>query len=335
MRRILFVILIFSLFGCENQFDNSGNKDPLYNFDAFRTELDRNYSFFNYVDFNLDSIYSEYRQQLDDNTTENELFQIFHNILNLFNDAHTNIYTPLGVGGNIAYFSAFRLNQIDEIQSYFETYNTSNRIFNYGELKDCDLGYINIRTFGEENSNYQKFDSLLKLFQVKKGLIIDVRSNQGGFISSVKEVTSYLSDSSVEVCKYRFKNGPNHEDFSSWINFKINPAGNGHSFTKPIAVLTNRMSYSATEWFVLSVAALPNVTIVGDTTGGGSAITLTRELPNGWFLRMSNTQTQLPDGRDFQFTGLYPDYPVWISKADASKNKDAILETAITLLSGN
>jgi C-terminal processing protease CtpA/Prc len=101
---------------------------------------------------------------------------------------------------------------------------------------------------------------------------------------------------------------------------------------KPVMILTNRQSFSATEWFVLLMDLAPKVQIVGDTTGGGGSVPITRELPNGWTLRISNTQTRLPSGRMFQGTGIYPDVPVWISKEDESNSIDTILEKAMELL---
>jgi C-terminal processing protease CtpA/Prc len=101
---------------------------------------------------------------------------------------------------------------------------------------------------------------------------------------------------------------------------------------KPVAVLTNRGSFSATEWFVLFMQLQANVTIVGDTTGGGGAVPISRELPNGWILRVSNTQTKLASGKVFQKSGIAPDVPVWITESDEQKNVDTILESAIALL---
>jgi len=61
----------------------------------------------------------------------------------------------------------------------------------------------------------------------------------------------------------------------------------GLRYTDPIALLTNRRTFSAAESFVLAMRTLPQVTIVGDTTGGGSGNPLHRELPNGWGLSVS------------------------------------------------
>ena len=112
----------------------------------------------------------------------------------------------------------------------------------------------------------------------------------------------------------------------------MNPGSKIKWTDKPVIVLTNRRSYSATEWFVLFMDLQPNVQIVGDTTGGGGAVPITRELPNGWILRVSNTQTRLPSGKVFQKSGIFPDVPVWIPQEDETNNIDTILEKAIQLL---
>jgi C-terminal processing protease CtpA/Prc len=46
--------------------------------------------------------------------------------------------------------------------------------------------------------------------------------------------------------------------------------------------------------------------------------------PTEWFV--------IPSGRDFQFTGLYPDVPIWIKPEDSFKEVDSIFEKAISIL---
>jgi C-terminal processing protease CtpA/Prc len=274
-----------------------------------------------------------YKPLIKRETSADSLFRILARITDLLHDAHTNIYTQMGIAGNIYYFNNYPENQIDLNESYFEYYNTG-RIFEYGKLKKVNIGYLKIRTFDGENKSFDEIDSLLLALNTTQGLIIDVRSNFGGKISNSKIIASRFADSTRYVGKYRVRNGMKHDDFSDWIDIFLSPANKGTYYNKPIVVLTNRMSYSATEWFILLINSLPKVTTVGDTTGGGSAIPLIRELPNGWLLRISNTQVMLPSGRDFQNTGLYPDVPIWITTEDSEKKTDTILEKAISVLSG-
>ena len=334
MMKLLYALFLIVLFdSCEKDLFVDKTNDPEYIFDTFWHELDRNYSFFTYSQLNWDSVYSVYKPIITTNTSNESLFQIFTSITDLLHDAHTNVYTPMGVTGNINYFDQYPVNQITLKDSYFETYDATNRIFEYGKIKTSNIGYIKIKTFDGDNKSFEQIDSILTNLKMTNGLIIDVRSNRGGKISNSQIVASRFADSLRIACKYRVRNGPQHNDFTAWLNVYVSPAKNLIYKHKPIAVLTNRTSYSATEWFVLFADVLPNVTIVGDTTGGGSAMPIVRELSNGWLLRTSNSQTLTPSGRDFQFTGLYPDVPIWIKPEDSFKEVDSIFEKAITILS--
>ena len=332
--RALFFPFILLITSCEDKLFEEKNNDPEFIFDSFWHELDRNYSFFPYSNLNWDSVYSVYRPQITSQTTEADLFGVFNQMADLLHDAHTNIFTPIGIAGNIHYFDKYPVNQIVLNDSCFERLEVT-RVFEYGKLKSANIGYVKIKTFDGESNNFLAFEEVLDTFKTTEGLIIDIRSNRGGYISNSEIIASRLADSVRSVCKSRVRNGPKHTDFSEWTNVTISPAKTGVHYSKPVIVLTNRLTFSASEWFVLFVRVIPKVTVVGDTTGGGSAQTLVRELPNGWILRTSNTQTLTTDGRDFQMTGLYPDIAVWISPQDSAKMTDTILEKAISLLKGN
>src|SRR3954452_25029150 len=99
-KKILFYIFIGLCFlissGCEDGLFVDRSKEPSYIFDSFWQEVDRNYSFFEQVPVNWDSVYQVYRGQVRDTTTPEELFRMFDEIRNLLNDAHTNVYAPMG-----------------------------------------------------------------------------------------------------------------------------------------------------------------------------------------------------------------------------------------------
>ena len=78
--------------------------------------------------------------------------------------------------------------------------------------------------------------------------------------------------------------------------------------------------------------SIPTVTVIGDTTGGGSANPITLQLPNGWSYRVARWIQYAADKKVFEGKGLAPNIPVWISKADSLGGKDVILERAIKFL---
>jgi len=254
--------------------------------------------------------------------------QILGEMTKLLKDGHSDLFTTYGTISYSDWYTNFPINQLTNIRSYFEYYkNYSGNIY-YGKIKSANLGYIYIKTFDGDTSKYIVINEILTEFGSTDGIIIDVRSNGGGNSINGTTISKRFADSTRYVFKYRFRNGPNHNDFDPWTECYLKPGGKVR-YNKPVAVLTNRKCYSATGWFLLEMASLPQVKIIGDTTGGGSAQPVVRELPNGWILRTSNSQRLNLQGRDDQYTGLYPDIPVWISTQDAMEGIDTILERAI------
>jgi C-terminal processing protease CtpA/Prc len=74
---------------------------------------------------------------------------------------------------------------------------------------------------------------------------------------------------------------------------------------KPVIVLCNRSTFSAANIFVSVMKSLPNVTIVGATTGGGSGMPFSSELTNGWSVRFSASPLRDPEGNLTEF-GVEP-----------------------------
>ncbi len=79
---------------------------------------------------------------------------------------------------------------------------------------------------------------------------------------------------------------------------------------------------------------LPNVTIVGDRTGGGSGLPFSSELPNGWSVRFSASPIYDPDMQHLEF-GIDPDVKVDISSDDYNNNIDTIIEKAREIINAS
>ena len=126
------------------------------------------------------------------------------------------------------------------------------------------------------------------------------------------------------------KTGPDHNDFSTPKEVYIEPS-DGIRWQKKVAVLTNRRSYSATNDFVNSMKQFPNVTIIGDKTGGGSGLPFSSEIPNGWSIRFSASPMFDPQMNQLEF-GIDPDVKVDMTTEDIQRGKDTIIETACNLL---
>jgi C-terminal processing protease CtpA/Prc len=103
-------------------------------------------------------------------------------------------------------------------------------------------------------------------------------------------------------------------------------------FQKPVVVLTNRKCFSTTNDFVNAMKEAPYVTIMGDTTGGGSGLPFSSELPNGWSVRFSACPMLNKDKEHIEF-GIAPDVPVQLNAPDAQNGMDTLIETARRFIS--
>ena len=159
-----------------------------------------------------------------------------------------------------------------------------------------------------------------------KGIIIDVRNNGGGDPKNAETVAARFARKKTLYGYWKWKNGPKHNDFTEPQPFYISPEG--HLFSKKVIVLTNRSSYSATNDFVLMMKSLENITVIGDSTGGGEGAPFYRELQNGWYYRFSRTQT-LDANMNHVESGIAPHIKIDMDTTDEANGIDTILEYAL------
>jgi hypothetical protein len=329
----LLVAAALSLLSCDLLVGPDPENSPQNNFDILWHEFDHYYSFFVYKGINWDSLYAVYRPQVNNTTGDGQLFAVMSSLLSNLKDGHVNLYARTSTFSYTDWYTRYprNLNFNDVKQNYLKNQFrvTSGGTFLYGKVADS-VGYIYIGSFG--GGNYQAIDDILAEYQGLKALIIDVRFNGGGNSNNADLVAQRFFDQRRLVSYIQWRNGPKHSDFTDFIPIYLDPDGPVR-FTKPVAVLTNRLCFSSTESFILSMMTLPNVSLVGDTTGGGSGNPLFRELPNGWTYRIPRWIEYTADRKPYEGIGIPPKYPVWISKADSLAGRDTILDTALQLLS--
>ncbi len=200
--------------------------------------------------------------------------------------------------------------------------------FKYKILID-EVGYIYYEKFSEGIDN-NDLDRVFSYFSNCKGLIIDVRQNSGGNATNSAKIASRFTEKKILTGYICHKTGPGHNDFSEPYAIYLEPA-KGIRWQKKVAVLTNRHSYSATNDFVNHMRCLPNVTIVGDKTGGGSGMPFSSELPNGWTIRFSASPHFDKNMNHIEW-GINPDVKVDINYKDEANGFDTIIEEARKLL---
>lgn len=104
-------------------------------------------------------------------------------------------------------------------------------------------------------------------------------------------------------------------------------------YGNPVAVLIDRACYSATDIFAVAFSVLPQVTLVGEPTSGGSGRAMDYLLPHsGLRLRLSSMASFRPDGVLFEGNGVAPDVAVETAPGDLIGASDTVLDLAIELL---
>ncbi len=326
-----YIILLLScslmLSGCESALleDDPAN-NPVNNFDALWKELDEGYAFFEYKNINWDSVYNVYRPKVKDTTNILQLYDIMADMLFVLRDGHVNLQAGFNRSRNWQWFLDYPPNFDEEIllRNYWKDQQWYTGALIHVDMGDA--GYVRYSSFGSRISG-SEIDLVLARFDNKKGIIIDLRDNGGGFSDLPLLLASRFTGQKRLAYQFIVKNGSAHTDFTEPIDVYVEPQGR-KQFTKPVIILTNRSCYSATNFFVAIMQQFPQVKVIGDWTGGGGGTPASGELPNGWIVRYSSTQSFTPDGFNIE-GGLPPDIKVDLSEADRAKGKDTILERAL------
>lgn len=314
----------------EEEFVNN----PQGNFEQLWKIIDEQYCFLDYKQIDWDEIHTRYQKLITPNMGSEGLFEVLSEMLYELQDGHVN----LASAHNVSYYDAwyqdyprnFRADLLED--SYLGRASTDYRTaagLKYKILED-NIGYIRYESFADPVGN-GNLDEVLSYLSVCNGLIIDVRDNGGGNATNSARIAFRFTNEKILTGYISHKTGIGHNDFSKPYAIYLEPA-NGVRWQKKVVVLTNRRSFSATNDFVNHMRCLPNVTTIGDKTGGGSGMPFTSELPNGWSVRFSASPHFDAEMNHIEF-GIEPDIKADMLQEDELRGKDTLIEMARKLLS--
>jgi len=139
-----------------------------------------------------------------------------------------------------------------------------------------------------------------------KGLIIDVRGNTGGRQEDYGYILGRLIDKPLIIGHSRAKAGNGRLDYTPWAPIRLMPAPPEKRRDEkniPVVLLVNKGTLSSAEFITMAVRAMPNGTVVGERTNGGSSDTRDIFTDNGGGFFGGNFQTQA-SGSVVQFATL-------------------------------
>lgn len=194
------------------------------------------------------------------------------------------------------------------------------------EMLENQVGYIAISSFDDVTLEQflQAMDDLEA--QGMEALVVDLRNNGGGLVSTVCGILDRLLPEGLLVYT-EDKYGNRVEETSDAE----------HYFDKPMAVLINENSASASEIFAGAIKDYGAGTLVGTTTFGKGIVQRLITLSDGTALKLTVSKYYTPAGNNIHEIGIEPDVEVELEKSlrnDAviPKEKDNQLQKALEVL---
>jgi len=196
------------------------------------------------------------------------------------------------------------------VRKIIEVQSVSSKIIG----KNKDLGYVRLKSFNE-NSDKQFLKSIKK-FEKKskiKGYVFDLRNNPGGLLTQAINITDFfLEDGEIVSTKGR-KVSETRKFF----------ARKGDEVKgKPIVVLINNGSASASEIFAGALKDHKRAIILGENSYGKGSVQSIIPLRNGGGMRLTISKYYLPSGKSISEVGVIPDIIVEENDDDFLINSD-------------
>jgi len=316
------------LTSCEKIFieKDLASTNPQENFEYLWKECDEKYAYFELKNIDWNQIKVKYQAKIYDGMSEDSLFKVLGGMLTELRDDHTNLISNFNVstyGVNYLGQDNFDWRIISDNYLNQDVYHSGP--FTHNFIDNGNIGYVRFGSFtGTVDST--NIDFVLERYKDTKGLILDLRENGGGAVNDVFSLLSRFVESSTLVNYSRIKIGKGHNEFSPAEPVYAHPY-DGIRYNKKVAVLTDRGTYSAGSFTSLATKAIPNMILIGDTTGGGLGLPNGGQLPNGWTYRFSITQALTLNKKPDYENGVPPDILAFFDWND--RTKDEVIERAI------
>lgn len=205
------------------------------------------------------------------------------------------------------------------VRKEIELKAVSTKVTTGAALPD-EIGYIRLSSFISKNAA-KEFEDILVNSKDKKGFIIDLRSNPGGLLTNAIYISNLLIPNGIIVSTVD-RDGYKETQRTS----------RGCVTRKPLVVLINKGSASASE--ILSGALKDNkrAVLVGETSFGKGLVQEINRLPNNSGLNVTIQKYLTPNGTDINKKGIEPDITVALSEDDIKNKDDKQLKRASEIL---
>lgn len=191
------------------------------------------------------------------------------------------------------------------------------------EVLDGNIGYIHLYQF--EFSTGEDMRIALEAMDANhlNGLILDVRGNPGGYLSTAIDVASAYLDEGLVLIERTPDSKKEHPVL-----------GNAVAPDVPMVVLVDQGSASASELIAGALQDNGRATVVGMPTFGKGSVQTWHTLSNGGGVRITISRWYTPDGTSVTETGIHPDVEIAYEPLEVSGEEDNQLTAALAVLQG-
>lgn len=188
-----------------------------------------------------------------------------------------------------------------------------------------DVGYIYISEFRDKSTEEQFDEALREVVESgKRGLILDLRNNPGGLLSTTENIADEFLDEGI-IISQRERDGSENSTRAK---------DGGIATEIPVVVILNRFSASGSEVLAAALKENGRATIVGETSFGKGTVNVANDLRDGGQLYVSVAKWLTPNGTQIDGVGIRPDISVTLSDEDIDLRRDVQLFKALDILRG-
>lgn len=190
-------------------------------------------------------------------------------------------------------------------------------------IKEDNIGYIKITHFNEDTE--ELFDKSVNELLNKDidSIILDLRNNPGGFLTTAIKVASYWVEDGI-IVKEQSRDREKSQNFSA--------SGTAKLKDKKTIVLVNGGSASASEIVAGALQDHGLATIIGEQTFGKGSVQDLTELKDGSSVKLTIAKWLTPNNRSISDEGITPDIEIELTTEDYNNNIDPPLNKAIEIL---
>ncbi len=326
---------------------------PIKNFEKLWSEFNIRYANFELKNVDWNAVYGKYRSMINEQTTNDALFEICSQMINELKDDHVNLI-EFGKKRKIV-----RLNENAAPTRMLEKFSKSKKkspnLYDLLKVSDTTLqqygfsdfenekglirysvsdqyGYLGVQSMqGLSNGKLKSILSrAMNAFEDKKGVIIDIRFNGGGDDEVSYEIAGRFADK-TRVGHYKKTRKKGTNEFTPLKTWYLKPTGK-QQFIKPVVVLTSDYTASAADVFALAIKELPHVTILGDYTRGIFSDMDDFRLPNKWIATLSHQQYFSADMKNYEGKGVKPHIEALNPVSDIENKSDSVIVKAFEIL---